>query len=213
MKNRPILRIVPLLPFLFLLGSCAMTPARTTVEKGRLGFELSGSGVLTGTHIAPVIPSLSIGMKYGLSDSLNIGLSVTPGFLFLNKTVLFEPYLVVNLLRQHGLVPTVNFYSVLPALVSFETFELRSYPLVGILPRYAGPVFGGYLAAEALYDRTIGRPDLPIKFNLRLGLDVRITESFSIGLEGGYNDIGTESELYGWRLGQPIVKLGFQLDP
>ena len=176
---------------------------------GGISFDLSLAAIFIKTDFTPVIPNLSVGVKYGISDRFNLGVDISPGLILVKGILVAEPYLVYRLRDEAGFIPAINLYSIIPTLLSFETGRVTAYPLLGLLPRFdIGPV-GAYLAVEAQYNRNWSDLGSDIRFNARGGLDIRFSENFTMGAEAGVNRIGETSVLYGWTNGQPIVKIGF----
>lgn len=193
------------------LSSCAMTPARRVIGQGTFAADLSVSAVLVTTEFTRLVPNISFSLVYGVTDNLNAGVAVSPGLLFLEKTLLAEPYLVWRALRQHGTSPAVSLYGSVPLLFSFEELSVHPYPMLGILPRWDFAPVGFYAAAEAMLDRSWKDGSPAVKYNLRGGVELELSGTASLGVEGGVNALGSASELYGWRYGQPIFKFGVML--
>lgn len=188
-----------------------MTSARRVIDRGTFAFDFSVSAVLVTTEFTRFVPNLSFSLVYGVTDDLNAGVALSPGLLFLKKTLLAEPYAVWRAFRQRGSFPAVSLYGSLPLLFSFDALSVRTYPMIGILPRWDFTPLGFYAAAEAMLDRSWKDDSPEVKFNLKGGIEFELSDTASLGVEGGVNALGSVSELYGWRYGQPIFKFGVML--
>jgi hypothetical protein len=184
-----------------------MSPAHRMINKGEWGIDVS-SNMTYSSNWSPIIPNFNTGIKYGLSDNVNIGLEMSPLMIFVDGLFLTEPYIVINITKQHLFLPRTSFFSKVPLLVTFAQKDAQVYPLIGLHLSYKVNRLQYSLGTELLFN-FYQKDKIDLKNNMFIGLEYfRKNRPSSISIESGVNSIGEQNKIYGWKWGAPFVRIG-----
>jgi len=189
--------------------SCSLSHGKSMVKKGQWAIEAATFNLIGNGHGAsPVVPNIGLGFRYGILDDLNIGMIYHPTFMGLDWNLMIEPFVAYEALKSRGWIPRINIYSSLYMLTSFQTPEMRFFPLFGFLFGYKYKHVGWYIATEVSFDFYSFEAIAELNWNCRAGFNINIGKMFVITIETGMNDIGQRSDAHGFDYGQPVVALG-----
>lgn len=199
--------IVMTLSLSFIFIQCAVSPAHRIIPKGEWAIDIS-SNLTYSSNWTPVIPNLNMGLKYGVSNKVNVGLELSPLMIFIDGIILFEPYIVYNFLDQRDYIPRTSVYAIFPTLVTFSKSDAQTYPLLGLHTAYKINRLQYSLGTELLAN-FYSKEAIDLKNNVFLGIEYYCKKPRSFQIELGVNDIGAKNEIFGWKIGQPFIKIGF----
>lgn len=186
---------------------CSPSVGRKVIKSGEVDVEVSlGGAFFRYTSIPLPLPNLGIGIRYGITDDVNLGAKVFPLYLVFN-TIQITPYGVFKLYDSSDFwIPSFNVYSEINSLVYFPIqvpIQAVFYPLIGISSVWESSWGTIYIPLEISLDLYNDRR--PIKFNLGVGVDFSIFENFDLTLELRVNSIGNIYLPLGNMVGVPAL--------
>jgi hypothetical protein len=190
---------------ILVLQSCALSPGRNLLPPGQ--FEPS---VATTLFLSPkdggfpVLPSMSVGARYGVTDRITIGGDwIIPPIIFDAAVLSLNPHFVFQPLRAQGPFPALNTYLELPLLLSLREKEIRAYPLLGMVARKEWKKLALYPLVEFSFT-----DNLELHTNARLGMEFKLRTSLKLNLEAGVDNIGHPNPFGNITFGYPALHVG-----
>jgi hypothetical protein len=195
--------------FLVIAG-CTLSPGRKLIAKGDIEPEIGVTALLGNPKDGfPAVPNLNAGVRYGLLDHLNIGMSINPLTLAVDGIVMAEPYCVLGVIMQKRLHPALNLHLSFPALISPKKKDVVVFPLLGLTQLYSLKRSLWYISFEVSADGKTYTNGIDIHPTIRGGWEFAYQPWLSLVVEAGLADIGRESIITNGDFGQPMVSIGF----
>lgn len=188
-----------LIIIILILGGCSsLSPGKNMVKKNETALEVA-AGINSS-------PNIGFGIKYGLSDKLNLNMNVISPIMASDNLIIFEPSLIANIIEKRGFVPRVTCYLSIPTLYSLKQSEFKAYPLIGVAPKYEWGKWGVYGAIEMLSEFRNNPKTINLKLNIKTGIEYKINEKWALDIETGINNVGYKSPIADF--GYPVLFFG-----
>jgi hypothetical protein len=171
------------LALLFYSG-CTPNPGRKLISKGEIQPEIN---ISTGS-------ALSLGLRYGVTDFFNVGISVNSLSFSLQKTLNYfatEPYLVFRLVKQKSHRPDLNLHYTIPITISTIDHSVIVYQRYGLTAAYTFDNAFWYTSVECHFQINEKKLDGYL-FSFRSGIEVQAVPWFSHFYEAGFTPIAGE---------------------
>ncbi|MFN4245529.1 MAG: hypothetical protein ACK4F9_05200 [Brevinematia bacterium] len=185
---KKVVSIALIISFL-VLHACTPSIGRRLIEKNKIETELSiGGSFFYYTPIPLPLPNVGLGLRYGIYENINTGVKVFPLLLTFN-TLQITPYVVGSVfINSNEVIPSLNVYGEINSVIYLGKLEATFFPLIGVCGVWDLSLLSIYLPLEMSLDAYSER--IPVKFNLGLGIEFRITQNVHISLELRLNSIG-----------------------
>mgnify|MGYP006284005453 CR=1 FL=1 len=194
---------------IFCLFGCTISPSRKLIAGGAIEPEIAASALIGNPKEGfPAVPNVNVGVRYGVTDVLNVGASLNPMTLLVEGTVMAEPYAVLGVVRQKARRPSVNLHGSFPLLISPPNREVVCFPLLGLTPSWTTDRSIWYVTFEGSFDKKTYERGIDPHFTVRGGWESALQPRLSLVLEAGLANIGRESIITNADFGQPILAVG-----
>lgn len=197
------------LSIIIITSGCSLSPGRKVIAKGVWESEVAVSGLI-GDPVEgfAFVPNLNLGMRYGITDKLNIGLSADPLILLVDGITMVEPFVVMSLLKQKHSCPAVNIHFSFPSLIAPKSKDLRIFPQIGLTPVYMYNRWSWYSTFSLSMDSKTYSHGIDPHYGLQIGSTFQLTNRLALAFEAGLENIRKPSILTNASYGQPAIVLG-----
>jgi hypothetical protein len=163
---------------------CTPNPGRKLISKGEIQPEIN---ISTGS-------ALSLGLRYGITDFFNVGMSVNSLSFPLQKTLDYfatEPYLVFRLVKQKSHRPDLNLHLTLPITISTVNHSSVVYQRCGLTAAYTFEGASWYTSVECHFRLKEEKSDGYL-LSFRSGIEIQANPWFSHFYEAGFTSVAEE---------------------
>jgi hypothetical protein len=194
---------------LVIIYGCSLSPGRKVIAKGVWESEVAVNGLI-GDPVEgfAFVPNLNLGMRYGITDRLNIGMSIDPLILSVRGITMVEPYIVVSLIKQKYWFPSLNIHSSFPSLIAPKSRDLRIFPEIGLTPNYIYKRWSWYSTFSLSMDSKTYSNGIDPHYSLCIGTAYQMNDRLALAFESGLGNIGRPSILTNASYGQPAIAFG-----